>query len=167
MKVILIDLSTYYIKEGDNREYNVVEPPLGLMALATFINSTSIGKKIDIKIIKSFIDFNSNEELVKCINEFNPDLIGFRTMTFYKDFFHSAVQHLRDSNIKKPIIVGGPYATASYIDLLKDKNIDLAVIAEGELTLKEILYEMLTNNCNFPDKKVLQKIQGIAFRNNN
>ena len=64
-------------------------------------------------------------------------------------------------------IVGGPYATASYIDLLKDKNVDLAVIAEGELTLKEILYEMLTNNYNFPDKKVLQKIQGIAFRNNN
>ena len=33
LKLLLIDLSTYYVKEGDNREYNVVEPPLGLMAL--------------------------------------------------------------------------------------------------------------------------------------
>jgi len=164
MKVLLIDLSTYYVKEGDNREYNVVEPPLGLMALTTFINSTEIGKNIDIKIVKSFIDFNSNEELIECINKFSPDLLGFRTMTFYKDFFHNTVKHIRESNIRTPIIVGGPYATASYVDLLKDKNIDLAVIAEGELTLKEILYEMLVNNNQFPNKETLKKIQGVASR---
>ena len=166
MKFLLIDLSTYYVKEDDNREYNVVEPPLGLMALTTFINSTKIGKNIDIKIIKSFIDFNSNEELMECINKFGPDLIGFRTMTFYKEFFHNTVRYIRESKVKKPIIVGGPYATASYVELLKDKNIDLAVIAEGELTLKEILYEMLVNNYKFPNKEILKKIQGIAYRNN-
>ena len=55
LKVLLIDLSTYYVKEGDNREYNVVEPPLGLMALTTFINSTEIGKNIDIKIVKNHL----------------------------------------------------------------------------------------------------------------
>ena len=110
------------------------------MALTTFLNSTEIGKKVDIKITKSFIDFNSDEELLDIINSFNPDLIGFRTMTFYRQFFHNTVKFLRDNNIEQPIIVGGPYATASYVDILKDKNIDLAVIAEGELTLKEILF---------------------------
>ena len=70
LKVLLIDLSTYYVKEGDHREYNVVEPPLGLMALSTYINSSDLGEQIDIKIIKSFIDFNSNEELVNCIKEY-------------------------------------------------------------------------------------------------
>ena len=165
LKLLLIDLSTYYVKEGDNREYNVVEPPLGLMALTTFLNSTEIGKKVDIKITKSFIDFNSDEELLDIINSFNPDLIGFRTMTFYRQFFHNTVKFLRDNNIEQPIIVGGPYATASYVDILKDKNIDLAVIAEGELTLKEILYEMLNNNFKLPSNDILLKIQGIAFRN--
>ena len=37
---------------------------------------------------------------------------------------------------------------------------------KNELTLKEILYEMLVNNYKFPNKEILKKIQGIAYRNN-
>jgi len=164
LKVLLIDLSTYYVKEDDNREYNVVEPPLGLMALISFINKSQIGKKVKIKIIKAFIDFNSDEELVERIKEFSPDLIGCRTMTFYKNFFHDAISHIRASDIETPIIVGGPYPTASYVEVLKDTNIDLAVIAEGELTFQEILEKMLANGNKFPSKKELATIDGVAFR---
>ena len=46
--VLLIDLSTYYVEDGDGREYNVVEPPLGLMALISYINDTDLGKKTKI-----------------------------------------------------------------------------------------------------------------------
>ena len=164
LKFLLVDLSTYYIRKGENREYNVVEPPLGLMALTTYINKSTIGEKVDIKIIKAFIDFNSNEELVECIKEYAPDLIGCRTMTFYKDFFHDALAHVRASKIKTPIIVGGPYPTASYTEILKDSNIDLIVIAEGEITLQEILEKMLENNKKLPSKEQLASIDGIAFR---
>ena len=66
-------------------------------------------------------------------------------MTFYKDFFHDAIAQVRDSGIKTPIIVGGPYPTASYSDILKDNNIDLIVIAEGEITFQEILEKTLEN----------------------
>ena len=164
LKFLLVDLSTYYIRKGENREYNVVEPPLGLMALTTYINKSPIGEKVDIKIIKAFIDFNSNEELVECIKEYAPDLIGCRTMTFYKDFFHDALEHVRASEIKTPIIVGGPYPTASYTEILKDSNIDLIVIAEGEITFQEILEKMLENNNKLPSKEQLASIDGIAFR---
>ena len=164
MKVLLVDLSTYYVRKGEDREYNVIEPPLGLMALTTFINNSPIGKEIDIKIIKAFIDFNSNEELVECIKKFNPDLIGCRTMTFYKDFFHDALAQVRAAEINTPIIVGGPYPTASYSEILKDKNIDLIVIAEGEITFQEILEKMLENNKKLPSKEQLANIDGIAFR---
>ena len=166
LKVLLIDLSTHYIKEEDHREYNVVEPPLGLMALISYINNTSIGEQINFKIIKSFIDFNSHEELVDCIKEFSPDLLGFRTMTFYKNFFHDAIAHIRKMQIKTPIIVGGPYPTASYIDVMKDENIDLAVIAEGEITFSEILEKMLKNNNKFPLPSELATIDGVVFRKN-
>ena len=125
LKLMLIDLSTYYIKAGDNREYNVVEPPLGLMALLTYINKLKFGDRIDGKIFKSFIDFNSNEELVSLIKDFQPDIIGIRAMTFYRNFFHDAIAYIRKSGIKTPILAGGPYPTASYYEVLKDKNIDL------------------------------------------
>ena len=164
LKVLLIDLSTYYVKDGENREYNVVEPPLGLMALVSYINKTHLAEKVDIKIIKSFIDFNSNDELVECINNFNADLLGFRTMTFYRNFFHEAIAHIRDSNINTPIVVGGPYSTASYVEVLKDKNINLAVIAEGEITFQEIIEKMIENNKKFPSKEELSVLNGVAFR---
>ena len=133
LKVLLIDLSTYYVEDGDSREYNVVEPPLGLMALISYINDTDLGKKTNIKIIKSFIDFNSHDELVERIKEFSPDLLGFRTMTFYRKFFHEAIAHIKASNIQVPIIIGGPYPTASYVDVLKDQNITLCWMQNNKI----------------------------------
>jgi len=160
---LLIDLSTYYTHGGEIREYNVLEPPLGLMALMTYINQLEIGQKVNGKICKSRIDFDSNDELHELIIDFVPDIIGFRAMTFYRNFFHDTVAYLRDQGVSQPIIVGGPYPTASYQELLQDRNVDLAVIAEGELTLTEILERMITNNNQFPNKKILNEISGIAF----
>ena len=166
LKLMLIDLSTYYIKEGDNREYNVVEPPLGLMALLTYINNLKFGNMVNGKICKSFIDFNSNEELVDLIRDFKPDIIGIRAMTFYRTFFHDVIAHIRNSEILTPIIVGGPYPTASYYEALRDKNIDVAIIAEGELTLADITERTLRNDKRFPSKEELKEIPGIAFLKN-
>ena len=163
LKFLLIDLSTYYMKDWDNREYNVIEPPLGLMALMSYINSQDIANKVDNKMIKSFIDFNSNDELVELIKDYNPDVIGVRAMTFYRNFFHDAIDHIRKKGISTPIIVGGPYPTASYTEVLKDKNIDVVVIAEGEITITDILKRTLKNNKRFPDKDELKNVPGIAF----
>ena len=163
LKFLLIDLSTYYMKDWDNREYNVIEPPLGLMALMSYINKQDIANKIDNKMIKSFIDFNSNDELVELIKDYNPDVIGVRAMTFYRNFFHDAINHIRKKGISTPIIVGGPYPTASYTEVLKDKNIDVVVIAEGEITITDILKRTLKNNKRFPDKEELKNVPGIAF----
>ena len=158
LKFLLIDLSTYYVKDGDNREYDVIEPPLGLMALLSYINEQDFANKINDKMIKSFIDFNSNDELVNLIKDFNPDVIGIRAMTFYRKFFHDAIAHVRKNGITKPIIVGGPYPTASYTEVLKDKNINVVVIAEGEITITDILKRTLDNDKHFPDKEELKKV---------
>ena len=159
---MLLDLSSYFVNEGDNREYNVLEPPLGLLALKTYIDKI-FEDKVNGKILKSFIDFNSQKELFKIVEEFEPHLIGIRAMTFYSGFFHETIKYLRDNGIKSPIIVGGPYPTASYVDIIKDRNIDLAVIAEGEITLADIIRRMLNNNYRFPTKNELPKIPGIAY----
>ena len=164
LNLMLIDLSTYYMKAGDHREYNVLEPPLGLMALLSFINEQKFADQVNGKIFKSFIDFNSHDELVKLIKDFKPNIIGVRAMTFYRNFYHDTIAHIRKSGIKTPIIAGGPYPTASYTEVLKDKNIDVAVLSEGEMTLVEILEKTLKNNKQFLTKKELAEISGIAFR---
>ena len=163
MRILLVDLSTYFSTSDSVREYNVLEPPLGLMALLTHLNSKENSDMINGKIIKSRIDFENLEELLTIVNDFQPNLIGFRAMTFYRKFFHDTVAYLRKNKINLPIIVGGPYPTASWRELLEDKNVDLAVIAEGELTLEEIANKMIANNCELPPWHELNKVNGIAF----
>ena len=74
---------------------------------------------------------------------------------------------MRDKGIKTPIIAGGPYPTASYHDILKDKNIDVCAIAEGEFTLLEFINAMIENGKQLPNFKALKKIKGIAFSHEN
>lgn len=162
LRLMLIDVSTYFSHDITSREYNVLEPPLGLMALLTYINQ-EFGGMVDGKICKARIDFDSYEELYSLIIGFSPDIIGIRTLTFYRRFFHDAIEYIRKKGIIAPIIAGGPYPTASYNEVLQDKNINIVIIGEGEITLAEVLKHTLSNNKRLPDAEALKKIPGIAF----
>ena len=162
LKLLLFDLSLFFSQETDTHERVLCEPPLGLLALLSYINQ-EFGDRVEGEIYKARIDFDSYEELYNIIIGFGTDIIGIRTLTFYKGFLHKAVAYIRERGITVPIIVGGPYASGSFAELLQDKNIDLAVISEGEKTLAEILEQTLANNKHLPDVEVLKKISGIAF----
>ena len=162
LKLLLIDVSTYFSKDIRVSEYHVLEPPLGLMALMSYVNR-EFEDRVEGKIYKSHIDFDSYEALNKLIFDFNPHLIGIRALTLYKDFFHKVINSMREGGIIVPIIAGGPYATSSYDDLLRDDNVDLVVIGEGEITLANLLEKTLANNNCLPDIEVLNEIPGIAF----
>jgi len=162
LKLLMLDLSTYFTDDVDSREYNVLEPPLGLMALATYVDR-ALGGAVDTKICKSRIDFDSHEDLYQLVSNYKPDIIGIRAMTFYKGFFHDCLAYLRNKGITTPIIAGGPYPTASYNEILADRNIDLLAIAEGEETLVELLRRTIDNGGKFPSKEELRDVNGIAF----
>ncbi len=166
VKLLLINISTYFTKDRDVGEYNALEPPLGLIALLSYLNR-ELEEKIEGKIIKSKVDFDSYEELNKVIDKFNPDIIGVSAMTFHKDFFHNAIKNIRKHNFKKTIVVGGPYPTASYNDVLKDKNIDLCVLGEGEATLTELIKKFINNKKNKLSYLELLDINGIVFSKSN
>jgi len=161
-RILLINISTHFTTDRDVSEYDVLEPPLGLIALLSYINHT-FGKKVEGKIIKSRVDFDSYEELNQQIEKFNPDIIGVSTMTFHKKFFHKAIENIRNHGYKKMIITGGPHPTTSYQEVLKDKNIDLCVIGEGEKTLAEIIEKLIDSKEEKLDYKELKNINGIAF----
>ena len=122
-----------------------------------------MGDPINGKILKSEIDFPDYLNLKKQIEDFGPDLIGIRTLTFYKDFFHKTVALIRQWGINTPIITGGPYATSDYQTILSDKNVDLCVLGEGEETLKELVLKMLENGGKIPAEYLLSEIKGLAF----
>ncbi|MGD2087796.1 MAG: AMP-binding protein [Candidatus Aminicenantes bacterium] len=159
-KILFLDLSQHFSTQ--RMLYRVVEQPLGLISLLTYLKQR-FPDKIDGRIYKSGNDFDSFEELKALVDEYNPHLVGIRTLTFFQEFFHETVSLLRQWGVKAPIITGGPYASSDYHTILKDKHVDLAVLGEGEHTLEQLIREMLKNEFRLPVSEVLNKIQGIAY----
>jgi amino acid adenylation domain-containing protein len=161
LRVLLLDLSQFYSHESEML-YDVVEQPLGLMYVMSYLKD-HYGTRIDGKIAKSRIDFNSDEELRGMLERFKPDVIGVRTLTMYRDFFHKTVSKIRQWGFDGIITAGGPYATADYDTLLYDANIDLAVLGEGEFTFSDVIGQIMANQGRLPAEAELDKIAGIAY----
>jgi radical SAM superfamily enzyme YgiQ (UPF0313 family) len=161
-RILLINISTHFTKDRSVTEYDVVEPPLGLIALQTYLNHI-FGDTIEGKLIKSRIDFDSYDDLDNLVKDFKPDLIGVSAMTFHKDFFHKAIKSLRKNGYDKTIIVGGPHPTTSYDEVLKDQNIDICAIGEGELILADVVKALMESKNSKLSYEELNKINGIAF----
>tara|TARA_B100000029_G_scaffold506821_1_gene590289 strand:+ start:425 stop:2089 length:1665 start_codon:yes stop_codon:yes gene_type:complete len=161
-RVLLINISSYFTSDRNISEYDVLEPPLGLIALLSYANHI-FGDRVAGKIIKSRVDFDSYKELNDKIKKFNPDLIGVSTMTFHKNFFHKAIASIRQNGYKKMLVVGGPHPTTSYQEVIRDKNIDLCVLGEGEATFAEIIEKLIESKKKVLDVNDLSGINGIAF----
>jgi len=161
LRVLLLDLTQYFTHDTDML-YDVVEPPLGTMYIMTYLKE-QLGEKINGKILKSRIDFDSYEELKSQLDEFNPDVIGVRSLTFYRDFFHKTIGLVRQWGFEGPIIAGGPYATRNPDTLIQDRNIDLLVISEGEWTFCDIISKIIKSGGQLPAEEELRTIDGIVF----
>jgi radical SAM superfamily enzyme YgiQ (UPF0313 family) len=161
LRILLLDLSQFFSREG-HMVYDVVDVPLGLINLVTYLEQ-QLGPGVHGKIAKSRIDFDSYSELKELLAEFKPAVIGIRTLTFYKKFFHEVVSLIREWGVDVPVIAGGPYATCEYEAVLQDPEIDLVVLGEGEITFHELIKEMIKNGGRRPAETVLKKINGIAF----
>ncbi|UCH97645.1 MAG: AMP-binding protein, partial [Candidatus Aminicenantes bacterium] len=162
-RVLLLDLSLLFSARQQKRTlYDMVDAPLGLMYLLTYLNEKFKGRVWG-KIAKSRIDFDCFEELRTLVMDFKPHLIGIRTLSFFKEFFHQTVLVIREWGIDVPIIAGGPYATSDYKLILQDANVDLVVLGEGELVFSELVEKIMANNNQLPGEDVLQEIRGIAF----
>ncbi|NIM11557.1 MAG: AMP-binding protein, partial [Candidatus Aminicenantes bacterium] len=161
LKILLLDMSQSFTEDTQLLD-ELFEAPLGLMYLMTYLHR-EFGSQINGKIAKSRVDFDSYAGLRTLLEEFKPDVIGIRTLTFYKDFFHKTAALIRQWGFAGPIAAGGPYATNSYETLLEDGNIDLVVLSEGEVTFAEVVRRIRENNGKLPGPEVLKKIPGIVI----
>ncbi|SES92523.1 B12-binding domain-containing radical SAM protein [[Clostridium] polysaccharolyticum] len=164
LRILFLDVSQFFRDDNNSKLYDLVEAPLGHIYLLTHLYRV-FGEDVEGKILKSRIDFDSYEELKKEIDAFRPDVIGLRTMTYYKDFFHKVTRKIRNWGYQVPILSGGPYATSSYEEILEEnENIDVVMRGEGEKVLEALIREIIRNSGNLPDTEILKQIKGIAFR---
>lgn len=161
LRVLLLDVTLFFSDREDDWRY-VLEPPLGLIYILTFLDRR-FGSKVNGRIAKARIDFDSDRDLMALLKEFKPDVIGIRTLSLYKDFFHSLVAVIRQWDTDVPIVAGGPYATTSYNSILQDRNVDVVVQGEGEATFAELIEKIMMNGGRMPGDEELKEIAGIAF----
>jgi amino acid adenylation domain-containing protein len=161
-RLMLLDLSLFFTHETDSKLYDVTEEPLGMIYLLSYLKQ-QMGGEINGKIAKSRVDFDNYDQMKEMLFQFKPDLIGIRSLSYYREFFHRAVSLIKQWFPETPIVSGGPYATSDYPILLRDPNIDVVVIGEGEYTFLELIQHMQANENRLPDIETLKNLPGLAF----
>ena len=104
--------------------------------------------------------FDIKKELVQQIIEKKPDLIGFSVFTINYQRCLSIAKELKKQNKNIPIIFGGIHPTSVPEVVIKEKNVDLVCVGEGEDALSELLKSI--NN-----KKINTDIKNIWFKDKN
>ncbi len=151
MRILLIKSSyIHYYNRG-------VSPPLGLMYITSFLREKEKGAKI--KIIDTRVEFSRDGEIKERIKEFKPDIVGISAITVEAPKMHSIAKEVKEVSRNIPVVVGGPHPTSYPDDVMTDRNIDYAVIREGEKTFFELVRSLGSG-------KKPSEIKGIYMREN-
>lgn len=138
---------------AENLFYN--SAPLGLCYLASILEED----KNRLKIIDAAVEGLSVERIIRRVTDFSPDVIGITTFTVSAYSAYELAKEIKRRFPQKKIVAGGPHITSNPNDLLKQSEVDIAVIGEGEITFKELIEAIKKG-------QGLDKVKGLAYRVN-
>jgi radical SAM superfamily enzyme YgiQ (UPF0313 family) len=99
------------------------------------------------------------KEIEQQIRGFRPDVVGITTMTSKFPMAVRVAEIAKSFDPRIRIVIGGHHSSIFGPKLVQDKNIDFAVIGEGEMTLLELVNRLSEQR---PD---VSKIRGLAYKN--
>lgn len=145
-----------------------ISPPLGLAYLAAYLEKKGIrvaildiaaeGIKQKKKRNKKLRYGLNNQEIIKRIKNYAPQIVGIGCQsTLHAAEAQETACLVKKANPQILVVMGGAHPSVARKELLTDKNIDLVIKGEGELTFWEIIKR-------FQKKESLKKILGT---NNN
>ena len=126
--------------------YNIVTPPLGLMAVAAYIRKAHPDWIIEIKDFR--LDRMSGENAAQYVARWAPDIAGIYGIppdtAFFVDIARSIRPHVRS------IVAGGPLATVFPQYVLENCPVDYLVMGEGEIPFARLLAHIEKGDENVP-----------------
>ena len=135
----------------DNRHWHAFPYTFGIL-------NSVLKDKYDVKILDAGFEDLDFEETRKKIGDYNPDIFGLSCMSMeYSRQFQKMTSLAKEANPKTKVVGGGIYPTLLPETIMQDKNIDFAVLGEGEYRFPELI-ESISN------EKGIDKIDGLAFR---
>ena len=124
-------------------------PPLGLGYLISSLRNEFGEEVFDFKII--------DRDIEMVLRSYKPDVVG---ITAVSQNYNYAIEYARLAKKRRiPVLVGGTHISVLPTTLTKD--MDIAVIGEGEEAMKE-LFSVYLKRSKF-EKKDIKKIRGLVF----
>jgi radical SAM superfamily enzyme YgiQ (UPF0313 family) len=125
-------------------------PHLGLGYIAAYLEE----KGIEVAIFDR--TYSTWEALGNKLAEMNPQVVGITCNTLIVTQAIQAAEIVKKHNREATVVMGGTHPTIMPEEILQERNVDIAVIGEGESTF----YEIVTG-------KDLSEINGAAYIQDN
>jgi len=129
-------------------------PPLGIAMLASVLEQN----KFEARILDAFALGLNKEQIIEHVKNINPKIIGISSVTANYGQAMDIINLIKKENPEIIIIYGGPHVTIMPESVLKSKNVDYAVIGEGEKTIVDLL-EFIINK-----KDSKSEIKGVVYK---
>ncbi len=130
--------------------------PLGLAYIAAFLRQNNIN---DISILDNHVEGLGSTEIKDYIQSNNPNIVGIYTTTPTILIALEIAKIVKSVERDTIVVMGGPHVTALPEESLKDENVDIIVIGEGEVTMLKLIEAL-------EGKKSFSQVKGISYREN-
>lgn len=139
MRVLLIRPPARHTVESEVPEAveaeNLSYPPLALLAIATFLRSES---EHICDIIDAQLDNLDDEEIIKRVLEFKPDVVGITCFTVQLVDVHNTIRLCKKAGVPR-IVLGGPHINDFPKESVGLPNVDAVVKGEGQQPMLTLL----------------------------
>lgn len=135
------------------------EIPIGLLYIISALRNKFPGR-FNYKIIDMPLHTMSVNSAYKALTDFKSDIVGISAFTYENQIVRSLVEKIKDNQPGIPVIIGGPYASASTgLALKENPRADYIFIGEAEIRLPLLMDAIISN-------KSVKDIYGIAYWEN-
>jgi radical SAM superfamily enzyme YgiQ (UPF0313 family) len=150
-RILLVEANDVRRWVGGKIPFEVHIPPIGLMYLAGYARSRF--PEAEIQIVESSLHCRADDDYVKLVRDFNPSIVGIRSITFFLEELQRIALLTRE-NSDALLVAGGPIVSAYRNRLFSSvPELDIAVKGEGEQTLARVIAG-----------ESLDHIEGIFYR---
>ncbi len=136
-RVLLVEANNMNKWVGTTMPYEMHVPPVGLMYLASYARTAL--PEIEFRIVESSLSCPDDERFIRILNEFQPDVVGVRSIAFFLEELQR-IAGLARAHSDAALIAGGPIVKAYKSRLFEEvPELEIAVKGEGEQVFVNLL----------------------------
>lgn len=158
--MLLLDVSNDFTLVGVGEAHNMINPPLGMLTLSSYLRTQFTPKELSVQVIDVAVEAKNFEKMMEIIRKKKPDIVGIRALSHTHKQFHKTAERIKQFDKDIIVIGGGPYASASPDIIMNDHNFDVVCLAEGEYVLRDIVNQLLKGK----SLKNFRNVKGIYYR---